>query len=356
MDETLQVQLLEELLQEYSPTLAERPAVESLAGWMQALDFAVDFDYEGNIIGSLGDGPREIVLLGHIDTVAGQIPVRREGDLLYGRGAVDAKGPLGCFTAAAVLAGARPGWRVTVIGAVGEEGDSRGAKMVRDSYTKSRLPDFCVIGEPSSWDHVTLGYKGSAWLEYRLERSLAHTAAQAESVCEGAVRFWNAVQAQKEVFNATRTKAFDQITTSLRQMHSSTDNFYETANLGFNLRLPPEVGVEEIYQVLSAFQEDGKLTLLDGIECYRAEKNTPLVRAFLASIRKAGGKPGFFVKTGTSDMNLVGPAWNCPILAYGPGDSSLDHTPNEHISIPEYLTAIQVLRSVLEDLQTGAIS
>jgi len=98
----------------------------------------------------------------------------------------------------------------------------------------------------------------------------------------------------------------------------------------------------------------GALRLLDGIECYRANKNTPLVRSFLSSIRKKGGQPGFLVKTGTSDMNVVGPAWNCPILAYGPGDSNLDHTPNEYIEIQEYLVAVNVLTMTLEQLQVAA--
>ena len=35
-------------------------------------------------------------------------------------------------------------------------------------------------------------------------------------------------------------------------------------------------------------------------------------------------------------MNVVGPAWGCPILAYGPGDSRLDHTPEEHVEIEEW--------------------
>jgi LysW-gamma-L-lysine carboxypeptidase len=46
-------------------------------------------------------------------------------------------------------------------------------------------------------------------------------------------------------------------------------------------------------------------------------------------------------------MNVVGQAWNCPIIAYGPGDSNLDHTPNEHIDLTEYHQAITILSRVL---------
>ncbi len=130
------------------------------------------------------------MMLGHIDTVPGFIEVRREDDRLYGRGAVDAKGPLACFAAAAALAGTRDGYRFVVIGAVGEEGDSRGAQWVRDHYR----PDFLIIGEPSGWERVTLGYKGSAWYEYEVKRALAHTSANVESACQAAVNFWNRVQ------------------------------------------------------------------------------------------------------------------------------------------------------------------
>ena len=59
----------------------------------------------------------------------------------------------------------------------------------------------------------------------------------------------------------------------------------------------------------------------------------------------------FGMENGTSDMNVVGPAWGCPILAYGPGDSALDHRPDEHIQIPEYLRAIDVLTHALRTLR-----
>jgi LysW-gamma-L-lysine carboxypeptidase len=49
-------------------------------------------------------------------------------------------------------------------------------------------------------------------------------------------------------------------------------------------------------------------------------------------------------------MNVVGPAWGCPIVAYGPGDSSLDHTPDEHIEVEEFLQGIAVLARALETL------
>jgi LysW-gamma-L-lysine carboxypeptidase len=38
------------------------------------------------------------------------------------------------------------------------------------------------------------------------------------------------------------------------------------------------------------------------------------------------------------------------MLAYGPGDSRLDHTPNERIVVEEYLRAIRVLTAVLQGL------
>jgi LysW-gamma-L-lysine carboxypeptidase len=63
-----------------------------------------------------------------------------------------------------------------------------------------------------------------------------------------------------------------------------------------------------------------------------------------------GGEPRFKVKTGTSDMNVVGPVWGCPIVAYGPGDSRLDHTPHERIDLAEYRRAISILRSVFINL------
>ena len=95
---------------------------------------------------------------------------------------------------------------------------------------------------------------------------------------------------------------------------------------------------------------DGEFEILGIQEGVRSGKQIPLVPPFLRAVRAQGGTPRFTVKLGTSDMTVVGPVWQCPILAYGPGDASLDHTPEERIVLAEYLRAIDVLTEVLVSL------
>ena len=131
-------------------------------------------------------------------------------------------------------------------------------------------------------------------------------------------------------------------------MHSETDGFCEQAHLSINLRLPLDLDCSEMIAQIRTLAGPAQVEIPDCVPAYRGEKNTPLVRAFLAAIRQAGGQPGFVLKTGTSDMNILGPAWGCPIVAYGPGDSDLDHTPQEHILVSEYLQGVQVLAKALQ--------
>jgi [amino group carrier protein]-lysine/ornithine hydrolase len=341
------VNLLHNLLQCYSPSGEEAKATAFLATHMQQAGFRTHLDLTGNVIGSMGVGPKEIVLLGHIDTVKGFIQPVIEGDRLYGRGAVDAKGPLACFTCAAALVGSRPGWKITVIGAVGEEADSRGAKYLCVNYPP---PNLVMIGEPSGWDSITIGYKGGVWGTYSVVKFNTHTASSSINACESAVAFWNRVCSVTAAYNQTHERVFDQVSPTLVSMQSQEDGYNQQAVLKFNVRIPPGLTPEGAASMLSAEAGDGEILLDEGLPAYKGDKNNPLVRHFLASIRKHGGKPGFKLKTGTSDMNVVGPVWNCPIIAYGPGDSSLDHTPDEHISLIEYERSITILADALASI------
>jgi LysW-gamma-L-lysine carboxypeptidase len=342
------------LVEHYSPSGAEEAAVNWLIEHMRSLGFSQSYaDPAGNAVGLMGDGPQKIVLLGHIDTVPGEIPPRLEEGNYFGRGSVDAKGPLAVFVDAAAAVGSIPGWQVAVIGAVGEEQDSDGARFVVNQYR----PLYAIIGEPSRWDRVTLGYKGSAALQLTTRRTLSHTARLDESACEAAFAAWERLRTWTKVFNQERTSAFDQLFTSLRGFDSDSDGFEEWASLHVGLRLPPDLPPETAFQELAAAAAPASLAVQGfAIPAFRGDRNNPLVRAFLNSVRSQGGQPGFLLKTGTADMNIVAPVWSCPSVAYGPGDSALDHTPDEHISLAEYARAVQVLVGVLRQLSKNQAS
>jgi [amino group carrier protein]-lysine/ornithine hydrolase len=342
------VALLEQMLRIPSISGQEGELARFLVARMQALGFHSYVDDAGNAVGEAGAGP-EIVLLGHIDTVPGVVPVRIEDGKLYGRGSVDAKGPFAAFVAAAarLLNRGELRARLVLVGAVEEEAaSSKGAHHVVDRYA----PAACVIGEPSGWDRLTLGYKGRLLADGRWEQPMAHSAGRDVAVAERAVAFWNAVAARCAAHNAGKLQLFEQLLPSLRAISSGSDGLADWAELTIGIRLPPGVDPAALADELAREAAGGQLRFRGGCQAYRGDKNTALVRAFLKSVRAAGGAPGFLLKTGTSDMNVVGPAWRCPILAYGPGDSQLDHTPEEHVEVDEYLRAIDVLERVLRQL------
>jgi [amino group carrier protein]-lysine/ornithine hydrolase len=342
--------LLTALVRRYSPSHHERPAVDELVGWMKAHGFRAQVDEVGNAVGEIGphDAPHTLMLLGHIDTFPVDLPVFERDGLLYGRGTVDAKGPLSAFAEAAAGAAIPAGWRVIVVGAVEEEAaTSKGARHVRESYA----PDWCIIGEPSGASRVTLGYKGRIVFEYTLTRPMAHTARPEPSVAALGAAFWGRIEAWCAAQNAGIDSPFEQVWAHLRGINTTTDHLTETARLSVSMRLPPRLGPDDVLEAVRGLADEGGEFATYGHErAVQSDRTSPLVRAMLAGIRAQGDKPGFVLKTGTADMNVVAEKWNIPIVAYGPGDSNLDHTPDEHISLAEYQQAVRVLTHVIEGL------
>ncbi len=343
---------LEGLLRIASPSGDEGEVAKYLVATMQEQGFDVRRDEVGNAVGIAGDpdAEREIVLLGHMDTVPGFIPVRMRGDRLYGRGAVDAKGPLAVFVLAAARVSARlEGVRIVVVGAVEEEGSGKGAHHLALTMP---APWCAIIGEPSGWQGVTLGYKGMLNLEYRLVQPGGHTAGQFPGPAEKGVTFWNQIMTYAEDWNHGRSGHFDTRDAALRDFRTFSDGLDDGVEMNIIIRIPPGVDVAALRHEMDVWR-DGSGASLDVVGSdppFRALKNTPPVRALLRGIRARGGRPVFKLKTGTSDMNVVGPAWGCPIVAYGPGDSSLDHTNEEHIRIGEFRRAVDVLSQALESM------
>jgi [amino group carrier protein]-lysine/ornithine hydrolase len=319
----------------------EHDAVEWLVARLAERGFRASIDAAGNAVGEIGDGPVHVVLLGHIDTVPGEIPVRVEDGELVGRGAVDAKGPLAAFVAAATAP--VPGVRVTVVGAVEEESPtSKGARF----RATLAAPDWCVIGEPSGWDGVTVAYKGRLVLGMSLSREARHGASPGPTVAEEALAVW----ARLKEHAATVPR----LDCRLEGMHAAAgDGLVERAELRVGYRVPAGLSTDELEDAARTIAErhdgDAEVSVerIASEELARAARTTPVARAFARAIAGAGGRPAFKEKTGTSDMNVLLPAWACPMVAYGPGDARYDHTPIERLALSDYGRSIAVLKDVL---------
>ena len=330
---------------------AERAAVEWLVARMRERGYSAHVDDVGNAVGEIGDGPVDVVLLGHIDTVPGVIPVRVEDGELVGRGAVDAKGPLAAFVSAA--SERVPGVKVTVVGAVEEESPtSAGARH----WALRAAPDWCVIGEPSGWDAVTVAYKGRLVAEVALERSARHGAAPGPTIAEEALAMWERIRPAV----AASARPFDRLDCRLEGIWTADpDGLAERARLRVGYRIPPGMtsdGVEaELRGAIAAAGADVSVAVsrLASEEPARTERTSDLARAFVRAIGDAGGKATFLLKSGTSDMNVLAPAWRCPMVAYGPGESAYDHTPMERLRLEDHARAIAVLRGVLKRATKG---
>jgi LysW-gamma-L-lysine carboxypeptidase len=338
------------------PSLSgEETAVANfLVSQMNQSGFTADVDAAGNAVGQRsrpdanGKIQQEIVLLGHMDTVPGNIPVRQEAGKLYGRGTVDAKGPLAVFVAAAARTELPPGTRLIVVGAVEEEAaTAKGARHVAGQLQ----PDLCIIGEPSGWDGITLGYKGRLLIDACFARPMSHTAGVESGAAELGLAWYNELMDFITQFNTDKSRLFDQLLPSVRELHTSSDGLENRLEMKLGIRLPPDFDVVEFENWLREHAgEAGTIHTYAHETAVQSKRTNPLAQAFNRAIRQAGSVPTYKIKTGTSDMNVVGPVWRCPIAAYGPGDSALDHTPNEHIVIEEYLQAIKILQTVLTNI------
>lgn len=328
-----------------------RLLVEAMAGFADE----AFVDRAGNAVGRWGHGPRRIALLGHIDTVPGAPPVRIVDGVLYGRGSVDAKGSF-CTAVAAVAglpAALRERLELWLVGAVEEEApSSKGARFAVQAYP---APELVVIGEPSGWDGYTLGYKGRLLVQARARRPNAHSSRDEATAAERAVAAYDVARAFVERDNAGVEGRFDALQLSLQELASSNDGLEQRCRATLGFRLPPRWSPEALEAALRAlpWPPDVALEVQGAERAYRGPRDSELARALRVAIRAAGGRPRPKVKTGTSDMNVVAPFWPVPMVAYGPGDASLDHTPDERLPLDEYRRAIEVLRTALAELATG---
>ncbi|RLG20015.1 acetyl-lysine deacetylase, partial [Candidatus Micrarchaeota archaeon] len=320
----------------------EASAVKYLVGKMRELGLDARVDEVGNAVATKGSGP-EVLLIGHIDTVHGELPVKNDGETIYGRGACDAKGPLAVLVMAAALSENLP-FKLVVAGVVEEEIDSsKGAKHL----IKTIRPVYAFLGEPSNTNGVTIGYKGRMLAKCRAYAPKGHSASLMENAIEKGLMFYQKLRKEFKVGTS-----FDRVMMNMTHAQSSGEDFNVNPHefrFAIDIRTPPSQSAYEIAErIMRAAPKDIRVQfteILDGVE---TDMNEPVARALVKSIREQGLKPRYVKKLSSSDMNIINS--KVKTVAYGPGDSKLDHTDEERVSIEDYLKSIKIVRGALESL------
>jgi [amino group carrier protein]-lysine/ornithine hydrolase len=303
-------------------------------------------DRTGNVVMSWGEGGagEEILLLGHLDTVPGQIPVRHAGGRLHGRGTVDAKGPLAAALTAVSRLPRDLSRRVTVIAACDEEGASLGARHLRDRAAPAHL----IVLEPSGWDTITTGYRGCVRFSATVHRPSAHHAGPSSSAADTLVARLGTLQRS---LHSDAERAVDRVQVRVNTLTAHDDGTHEHAGAAIEVRIPAGVGVDGIVAEVSALLGDAHVDVVSACEPVSVSRANPVTSALARAVSAAGGRPRYTTKTGTSDLNVVLPSWGCPAAVYGPGDCNLDHTPHESIDVSELRRGADILEAAVRSLR-----
>ncbi len=302
-------------------------------------------DDVGNVVVEAGQGPLHVLFLGHIDTVEGDLPAEIRDDAVWGRGAVDAKG---CLVAALhAMTDLPAGVRMTFVAAVGEETDSRGALGL-----EVERPDVIINGEPSGWDGITIGYKGLVRGRFECRTDPVHGGHPAPGAADRVVAWWNACRTPLQA--GTGLDAVHMRLDALQTTRTAEDDI---AAGRFQARLPPGTAPDAVETVLRD-QADAcgvAVHVEESMPAAASDQRSALVAAFRSAIRNAGGRPRVVSKTGTSDINVIIDRYDAPWVAYGPGDSALDHTADEHVAIDDLQRSVDVWRAALAQLATTMV-
>ena len=355
---TYAVELLKKSLEEYTPSRAEAQLASLLKDKsINELGFEQSsIDNVGNVIATKGNGRPIILLCGHMDTVPGRVPVRMANGYMYGRGASDAKSSL---ISMLLAASEFPKQRGTIVfaGVVDEEGNATGIKEIVKS--KSTI-DYAIFGEPSGINNITIGYKGR--VSFRLTcdvGSSAHASAPwlAKNSIEEIYDLWRAMQQAIEGIKSGEDKS-RKVTCSLTEIAggSSHNVTPQKCKITVDIRVPSAYNSKEIYDLVTCVIKDAALKngvqathrIEDMTEPFETDHNSPLVRAlYLSVIDVCKKRPMLLRKTGTGDMNILGNAYNIPVVTYGPGNPHSSHTMDEKVSIPEFISSIEVFNRAL---------
>jgi [amino group carrier protein]-lysine/ornithine hydrolase len=357
-ERTRRIELIEDVIAAYTPSGREGKVASLIHKEFRSSGLNPRIDDVGNVICEAGSGENLLLLCGHMDTVPGELKVRRDGDVVHGRGAVDAKGALLSllFAFEDLARGQLPG-RIIFAGATDEENHSAGlTQMINDGI---KAP-YAVFGEPGGSSRITIGYKGH--LTTRLEITTPEVHASAPRLTANSAELaFSLYESLKNNLGATGKQSLEKVSVALTEISAGTAQnvIPGKTSITLDVRLPwgysSEKARSAIRSHVGRYEKDCpdakfELSFGEATEAYKAKLNSNIVRAMSRAILKSGMKPSFVAKSGTGDMNQYASSFGSEVITYGPGDTKLSHTSGEFVAIDEVFECARIITLATQEL------
>ncbi len=365
------------LMRAPSPSGEEGEAAVLAQEEMRRLGYdEVRTDEVGNVIGLIrGEGAGHSVMLNtHLDHVSPGDPTLwtdppfsatvRDG-AIYGRGAVDIKGPMACQVHAGGLllaAGLRPAGDLYVVGAVLEERGGLGSQRL----ARTLKTDRAVIGEPSS-NMLRRGHRGRVGLVVDIHGRAAHASVPARGINPhyGAAAFLTRLERlempSQEPFgpSSVAPTLYTTDNTSPNVIPSAAHVFLDWRNI-------PAQSLDDILAVLRPLLDESiraalpegasgevrvdteNLTSYTGVAedfpsifpSFVLEEDDAVLLTAQGALEELLGRPFppdiWSFATDGGHLMAVG----IPTVGFGPGDETQAHVADEHIEIAQMVEAL----------------
>lgn len=272
-----------------------------------------------------------VVLAGHIDTVPlttdpPNLPTRREGELLWGRGTVDMKGGVAVMLRVAQQL-REPNRDITFLFYECEEidGQYNGLALLAESHPEALQADFAVLLEPTN-GAIEGGCKGTMRVELTTKGIASHSA-----------RPWkghNAIHDAADILTRLARHEAATVVVDELEYHEALQAVGITGGIAGNVipdrctvtvnyRYAPDKTTEAALAYVQSVFPGYELHLGDAADGARPGLHLPAAKAFVQALGLPVGP-----KEGWTDVARFS-ALGIPAVNFGPGDPNLAHMDDE---------------------------
>jgi succinyl-diaminopimelate desuccinylase len=375
------VAIARDLIRCPSVTPAEGGALAYLERQLKAAGFTVHrpvFREPGtadveNLYARIGTASPHLVFAGHTDVVPpGDEAAWRHGPfageiadgVLYGRGAVDMKGGVACFVAAALdhlaAAGGRPKGSLSFLITGDEEGVAVNGtvKLLKWAAERGETFDHCILGEPTNpqvlGDAIKVGRRGSLNGVLVVTGKQGHVAYPqlAENPVRGLVQLMSALMAQPLDHGSAQFDPSNLEFTSIDIGNRTVNLIPGEARARFNIRFNDHHTQQSLKALIEQRAGAAARGVRWGIDWDPSNADAFLTQPgpFVDLVAKAvaevaGRRPQLSTSGGTSDARFIKDY--CRVIEFGLVGATM-HQVDERIAVADLIKLTAIYRRILD--------